>query len=64
MKGDVTMTDKSKFVKILGLAATAIGLIANLMDSWVADQKMEELAEEKVEAALAKREKKEEERPE
>ena len=58
------MTDKTKLVRILGSAATVVGLIANLVSGWVEEQKMEELAEEKVEAALAKREKKEEERPE
>ena len=58
------MTDKTKLVRILGSAATVVGLIASLVAGWVEEQKMEELAEEKVEAALAKREKKEEERPE
>jgi hypothetical protein len=64
MKGDVTMTNKSKFIRILGLVASVIGVGASLISDWVNDKKTEEMVDEKVEAALAKREKKEEERPE
>ena len=58
------MTNKSKFIRILGLVASVIGVGASLISDWVNDKKTEEMVDEKVEAALAKREKKEEERPE
>ena len=55
------MTNK---LKVIGMITSVAGIVLNMVSSWLDDQKMEELAEEKVEAALAKREKKEEERPE
>ena len=50
------MTNKSKFIRILGLVASVFGVGASLISDWVNDKKMEEMVDEKVEAALAKRE--------
>ena len=49
----------SKFIKILGMAATAIGMGATLITDWVNDKKMDEKIEEKVNEALAEREEEE-----
>ena len=49
------MTTKSKLIKVLGLAATVIGVAATLVTDWVNEQKMDEKIEEKVNEALAKR---------
>ena len=38
----------SKLIKILGIAATAIGMGATLITDWVSDKKMDEKIEEKV----------------
>jgi hypothetical protein len=46
----------SKLIKILGIAATAIGIGATLITDWVNDKKMDEKIEEKVNEAFAKRE--------
>ena len=48
-------------VRIIGIAATAIGLGATLLTDWVNDQKMDEKIEEKVNEALAKRDEEESE---
>lgn len=48
------MTTKSKLIKVLGLAATVIGVAATLVTDWVNEQKMDEKIEEKVNEALAK----------
>lgn len=45
----------SKLIKILGIAATAIGMGATLITNWVDGKKMDEKIEEKVNEALAKR---------
>lgn len=42
-----------KIIKILGLAATVIGIGATLVTDWVNEKKMEEKIEEKVNSALA-----------
>jgi hypothetical protein len=47
------MTNGRKFIKVLGLAATIIGVGANLITEWVNEQKMDEMIEEKVNKALA-----------
>lgn len=45
----------SKLIKILGIAATAIGMCATLVTDWVDDKKMDEKIEEKLNKALANR---------
>lgn len=55
------MKTKSKLIKVLGLAATVIGVAATLVTDWVNDQKMDEKIEAKVNEALAKRDEKMEE---
>lgn len=42
-------------IKIIGLAATGIGVVATLVQDWVDDKKMDEKIDEKVNAALAER---------
>lgn len=37
-----------KAIKIIGMVATAVGLAANLVSSWVSDKKMEDEIEAKV----------------
>lgn len=54
------MNKKSTMIKLIGLAATVIGLGVNLVTDWVNEQKMEEMIEEKVNEALAKNEENEE----
>lgn len=49
----------SKLIKILGIAATAIGMGATLITDWVNDKKTDEKIEEKVNDALAKRDEEE-----
>lgn len=49
------MKTKSNLIKVLGLAATVIGVAATLVTDWVNDQKMDEKIESKVNEALAKR---------
>jgi hypothetical protein len=46
-------------VKIIGIAATIIGMCTTLATDWVNEQKMDEKIEEKVNEALAKREEEE-----
>lgn len=50
-----------KIVKVLGITATIIGVGANLISEWVNEKKMDERIEEKVNEALANRNKNEEE---
>lgn len=45
----------NKLIKILGIAATAIGMGATLITDWVNDKTMDEKIEEKVNEALAKK---------
>lgn len=44
-----------KMIKIIGVAATIIGVGVNLLTDWVNEQKMDERIEEKVNEALTKR---------
>ena len=44
-----------KLIKVLGIAATAIGMCATLVTDWVNDKKMDEKIEEKLNEALARR---------
>jgi len=44
----------SKLIKILGIAATTIGMGATLVTDWVNDKKMDEKIEQKVIEALTK----------
>ncbi len=48
-------------IKVLGTAATIVGLAANLLSDWVKDRQMNEKIEEKVNEAIAKRNKEQEE---
>lgn len=42
------MNNKANWIKILGMAATIIGMGATLLTDWVNDQKMDEKIAEKV----------------
>ena len=57
MKGGTAMniTDKANIIKILGVAATVIGMGATLLTDWVNDKKMDEKIAEKVLEAIAKK---------
>ncbi len=46
-----------KMVKILGIAATVVGMGATLLTDWVNDKKMDEKIIKKINEALANREK-------
>ena len=46
--------NNEKIIKILGIAATAAGVVATLLSDWVKEKKMDEMIEEKVNEALAK----------
>lgn len=46
-------------LKGIGLAATVVGIGANLASNWVSEKQMENTIEEKVEEALNKKEKEE-----
>lgn len=50
----------SKMIKVIGMAATIIGIGVNLLTDWVDEQKMDEKIEAKVNEALAKKEEAEE----
>ena len=41
-------------IKILGLSATAIGMVATLITDWVNEKKMDEKIDERICEALAK----------
>ena len=51
------MKNKSKMIKAMGILATIIGVGVNLITDWVDEQKMDEKIEEKVNAALAQKDK-------
>lgn len=51
------MSNKSKWIKAIGVAAPVIGVCVNLITDWVNEQKMDEKIEEKVSEALARRDK-------
>ena len=46
----------SKMIKVIGMAATLIGIGVHLITDWVDDQKMDEKIDKKVNEALAKKE--------
>ena len=43
----------SNIIKVIGFAATIFGLAATVVTDWVNEKKMEEMVDEKVQAALA-----------
>jgi len=49
------MNNKSKWIKAIGVAVIGVGV--NLITDWVNEQKMDEKIEEKVNEALAQRDK-------
>ncbi len=51
----------SSVVKVLGTVATVVGLAASLLSDWAKDRQMNEKIEEKVNEAIAKRNKEQEE---
>ena len=51
------MSNKSLWIKAIGVAAAVIGVGVNLITDWVNEQKMDEKIEEKVNEALAQRDK-------
>ena len=51
------MSNKSKWIKAIGVAATVIGVGVHLITDWVNEQKIDEKIEEKVSEALARRDK-------
>ena len=51
------MSNKSKWIKAIGVAAPGIGVGVHLITDWVNEQKMDEKIEEKVSEALARRDK-------
>lgn len=51
------MSNKSKWIKSVGVAAAVFGVGVNLITDWVNEQKMDEKIEEKVSEALARRDK-------
>ena len=54
MKGGSCLMN-GKWIKILGLTATAIGIGATLLTDWVNDKKQDGLIEKKIIEVLAKR---------
>lgn len=50
-----------KMIKIIGLIATVAGVGVNLLSEWVDEKKMDEKIEEKVNEALAVRDREDEE---
>lgn len=53
--------NKGTMIKVLGLAATAIGMVATLVTDWVNDKIMDEKIDEKISEALAKQNNEDEE---
>lgn len=43
-----------KVVKIIGLAASAVGIVATLIGNWASERKQEDVITEKVAEAFAK----------
>lgn len=52
---------KDSAIKLLGLAAMALGGVATLVGNWVQERQMEQMIDEKVQEALAEREEQEDE---
>ena len=59
MKGGNGFMINTNFIKVLGFAATAIGMCSTLVVDWVNDKKMDEKIEEKLNEALARRDEEE-----
>lgn len=55
------MKDKSKMIKVIGIAATIIGMGVNLITDWVNEKKMDEKIEEKINEAFTQKDIKAEE---
>ena len=55
------MSNKSKWIEAIGVAATVIGVGVNLITEWVNELKIDEKIEEKVSEALARGDKDESE---
>lgn len=55
------MSNKSKWIKAIGVVATVIGVGVNLITDWVNEQKMDEKIEEKINEALNERNEEDEE---
>lgn len=55
------MKQNSKMIKFIGFAVTIIGVGVNLLSDWVDEKKMDEKIEEKVNEALAQKDKEAEE---
>lgn len=51
------MNNKSKWIKVIGMVATIIGVGMNLITDWVNEQKMDEKIEEKISEALGQMDK-------
>lgn len=51
--------DRSKMLRIIGFISGIAGIGLNYLSGWLNDQKMEQLAEEKVNAAFEKKQKEE-----
>lgn len=51
--------NKFDAIKLIGLAAMALGGIATLVTNWVQERQMEQMIDEKVQEALANREEEE-----
>lgn len=49
------MHNKGIMIKAIGIAATVIGLGANLVTNWVDEKKMDEMIDKKVNEALARK---------
>lgn len=48
-------TNKTNLIKVLGMAATVIGMGASLLTDWVDDKKMDEKIAKKVLEAIAQK---------
>lgn len=46
--------NKGTMIKVLGLTATAIGMVATLVTDWVNDKMIDKKIDEKISKALAK----------
>jgi hypothetical protein len=57
MKGGNCFMINGKMVKILGIVSTVVGMGATLLSDWVNEKKMDEKIIEKINEALANREK-------
>ena len=51
------MSNKSKWIKAIGVEATVIGVGVNIITDWVTEKKIDEKIEENVSEALARRDK-------